>query len=839
MAKFITTKPQNCGLILGGIGTGSVELFPDGEFHLWQIANLDKWAFSLNDSDAPDGDEHTGSLAFWVRTQTEGESPIVRRLGLKTDPKDFRYSMFPWNKPVEAVEFDGKFPVGEVSYIDKTLPVDVRMKAIAPFVPHDLKSSSTPGFYLDFEVTNTSEKPVTVSLMSLLRPTFCNDGGCENTLYRDGRTTGVLLSPNERNDPNKPNTGSLCYSAEGDNISYITAEYTLFTRYFFSYSKLGVVEASFLYPFRETGELPNTTAGTPPMPLSCETQDMDEETLDRYVEEMKRYSFGVAFLNRARHVYPDFPSTRKEKEELLSAYKHTLARMGEEFGSCAFCNKATLSPGETTKVRFILSWFFPNHIGKFGNNLGHQYENHFSNAAEVNRYLSQNRRSVGDKAAAFADTLYRTSLPSVYPDSWSAQLSTIIKDSWYLKDGKFGLWEGFSSCGFHTTDITYQASFGLLALFPELQLGQMEMGAKFQREDGRVHHFFKPDLDHVDNGFDRVDMNNQFVLMILRDYLYTGDRGYLERMWIPVQKAMDSIALLDTDGDGLPDHDTTRNTYDAWNFCGTPTYISVLWLSALKAAIQIARILGDGARAAGWQTTLDTGLISLEKKLWNGQYYDLWHMDGENGPVIDGSLMTDQISGEWFLRVAGIGGNLSDQRVSELLRTIFRENYDPHFGLVNATCPEGRFVSLNTYDNAQVSTIWTGIGYTIASLALSVGLEDISHTIVGSTHDNQLRCGRMWDHEECGPRYTRPLSSWTTLIAAQGLKVDAGNKTLRLTPYKDGITVPFCTCYHLGTVQFNGDQCLITLAEGSLEGWTVDAGNRTVRIQTPTPTITH
>ena len=363
---------------------------------------------------------------------------------------------------------------------------------------------------------------------------------------------------------------------------------------------------------------------------------------------------------------------RKEKEELLSAYKHTLARMGEEFGSCAFCNKATLSPGETTKVRFILSWFFPNHIGKFGNKLGHQYENHFSNAAEVNRYLSQNRRNVGDKAAAFADTLYRTSRPSVYPDSWSGQLSTIIKDSWYLKDGKFGLWEGFSSCGFHTTDITYQASFGLLALFPELQLGQMEMGAKFQREDGRVHHFFKPDLDHVDNGFDRVDMNNQFVLMILRDYLYTGDRGYLERMWIPVQKAMDSIALLDTDGDGLPDHDTTRNTYDAWNFCGTPTYISVLWLSALKAAIQIARILGDGARAAGWQTTLDTGLISLEKKLWNGQYYDLWHMDGENGPVIDGSLMTDQISGEWFLRVAGIGGNLSDQRVSELLRSPLR-----------------------------------------------------------------------------------------------------------------------------------------------------------------------
>ena len=36
-----------------------------------------------------------------------------------------------------------------------------------------------------------------------------------------------------------------------------------------------------------------------------------------------------------------------------------------------------------------------------------------------------------------------------------------------------GLWEGLGSCGFHTTDITYHASFGLLALFPDLQKKQM------------------------------------------------------------------------------------------------------------------------------------------------------------------------------------------------------------------------------------------------------------------------------------------------------------------------------------------------------------------------------
>lgn len=98
------------------------------------------------------------------------------------------------------------------------------------------------------------------------------------------------------------------------------------------------------------------------------------------------------------------------------------------------------------------------------------------------------------------------------------------------------MWEGYGSCGFHTTDITYQGSFGILALFPDLQKKQMEMGAKFQREDGRVHHFFTPDLSGVDDGYDRVDMNPQFVLLVCRDYLWTGDREYLARMWPPYRK---------------------------------------------------------------------------------------------------------------------------------------------------------------------------------------------------------------------------------------------------------------------------------------------------------------
>ena len=835
MAKFTTIKNQDCGIVLGGIGTGSVELFPDGEFHQWQIANSEKWAFPLNGREGSDGEEHTGALSFWVRTKAEGETPIVRKLGMQTAQQDFRYCMFAWNKPIEKIEFDGKFPVAELQYTDSGLPVDMSMKAIAPFVPHNVKDSATPGFYMDFEITNPTDKTLTASILSVLRPTFCNDGGCVNYSYQDGSTTGVFLTSPTGLSPevlNQPNRGSMCYSVEGGDITYLTAEHIKFTRGYIASSKYGTTEESLLFQFRRTGEMPNTDIGTAPSTITGQIPELSDEQVDKYVEEMRKYPFAQSFCQRVSHIKPDYPSTREDKEIFLATCKRAMEKLGQDFGACALCSKFTLAPNETKKVRFILSWFFPNHTNRQGEIMGHQYENYFANAKQVNKYLSLNRQNIADKAESFADLLYRTNLPYAYPDAWSGHLSTIIKDSWYLKNGKFALWEGFSSCGFHTTDITYQASFGLLALFPELQIGQMDMGLAFQREDGRVHHFFTPDLDHVDNDYDRVDMNNQFVMMVCRDYLHTGDRSYLERFWIPVQKAMDSIELLDSDGDALPDQGTTRNTYDAWKFSGTPAYISILWLSALKAAIRLATIMGDNGRKEKWQGLLDRGMISLENRLWNGKYYDLWRKDEDGGIIIDRSLMSDQISGEWFLRMAGIDTNLPDHRVCDILKTIFDNNFDSNYGLVNATFPEGEPVSLATFENCQAGIIWTGIGYTIAALAMSMTSESnpemelISHSIMENTHQNQLRCGMFWNHEESGFRYTRPLSSWTTMLSASGLKIDANNKTLSLTPYKDGITVPLCTCEHLGTVQFIGNECEIFLTEGTLEGWTVKAGNK-------------
>lgn len=817
MAEIKMTKPSQSGIALGGIGTGSVELRPDGEFHAWQIANPPRMTRVSWEKRVYDGESHTGALSFYVRTESKGKRPVVRKLGMKTEPDDFTYRLFPWNKPAESIDFNGRFPVCELDFKDELLPCAVKERAVAPFVPHQTQVSATPGFYIDFEIENTSKEPLTVSLLGTLVPEFCNGEGSVNSLSSDGKSVSVTIGPLKKTKA--PDCGNVTLSIGGDgDKSYIAADYRKFIREYINDSDFGVSQESVLFQFRENGALCNSEPLTPSPKLKKNLDSLSDAEIDTLFETYSRYAFAASILKRLREVNPKFPESRADAQTFLESFAWQPQHFNpKDFGATALCSRVKLAPGEKKTVHFVLSWYFPNHFSEDGIRLGHFYENLYKNSKEANDFLCEHRSEVFDKAIAFSKLLYSTSLPEVFPDSWSAHLNTIVKSSFYIKNGKFGLWEGQGYCGFHTMDITYHASFGLLSLFPELQLKQMLMSAGLQRRDGRVPHCFKPDLEQVDGGFDRVDLNIQFSLMVMRDYLYTGDRDYLESMWPHVVKAMRFIGNLDTDGDGLPDHNTKRNTYDAWSFSGASAYISILWLAALKACVQMAREMDDKPREKEWESTLKKGLKSLEERLWNGKYYNLWRTDKET----DESLMTGQLDGEWFLRASGMGGILSDKRVKDVLKIILSENFDPDGGLINASCPKGRHTTLYTHKNCQTEATWTGIGYFVSALALDVGLFDESLKIVTAIHKNQSRFGALWDHWECGHHYTRPLSSWTTLNAALGLSVDASKKTIRLKPFTEDVTLPLCVPGVLATVTVKKGKVTVKCIEGSLKDWKV------------------
>ncbi len=817
MPKITTTKNHSSGIALGGIGAGSVELLPDGEFHSWLIANQPRITKVCFERKEDDGESSTGALSFYVRECKDNGKPIVRKLGMKTDADDFTYRMFSWNKPVEKIEFEGRFPVCDINYVDSALSCKLSLKAVSPFVPHNSDVSSTPGFYMDFTAENPTDKEIRLSLLGTFLPDMANKKeGNINSLHTVSDGIGVHIEPAVLSE--SPACGNLCFSVNGDGEkSYITADYYRFMREYIASSELGVSQESVLFGFREKGFLPNSEVGTKPVAVPDDLSSLSDAELDDLFREHSKYPFAESLLSRIRHCKPDFPASREDKIKFFGCDED--GRRGEDFGACALCSQVHLKAGEKKNIRFILTWYFPNHMSENADVLGHYYENLYDSSLSANRFLADNYEHIFNSAVGFSELLYCAELPEIYPDAWSSNLSQLIKDSVYLKNGNFGLWEGLGYCGLHTTDITYHASFPLICLFPDLQKKQMKMGALFQREDGRVHHCFKPDMKSTDGGFDRVDMNMQFVLMVLRDYLFTGDREYLMSLWDNVRRAMDSTEMLDTDKDGLPDYDTKRNTYDAWNFSGTPVYISILWLAALKAAVIIADRVGDKAHSDRWSNILASGKKSLEEKLWNGEYYNLWR----NKEETDESLMTDQLDGEWFLRMTGLSGNLSDERVASVLSLIFSTNFDEEQGLLNATVPENRKTTLHTYKNCQTEAVWTGIGYAFSALALSVGQKAIADREIRSINDNQLRFGHFWDHWECGHHYTRPMSSWTLLHAVSGMSVDYENKKLTFKPISKNITLPLCLPDILAKVTFSDGKCDIRCISGDMSGWNVSA----------------
>ena len=775
---------EESGVPLGGVGTGSVEIRADGYFHEWMIFNLGPWA-----SDGPvqlgaPPDMGPGALAFFLRAESEGSAPVVRRLGTRSDQEEL-YSLS-WAKNVEGVAYEAAFPAVTLRYLDRTLPVAAAATFFSPIAPHDARTSGTPGFHAAFTLKNTSGVRTRVSLAATLRNPLAwgaADRRLRLAVTPDGATTYLTMRTDA--DFAQPSTvGSLGLSVTGGEASWIAGDFGPYVGNGF----WGGIYASFLKPFRDAGRLPSLPPQGSPARLLMLTDDQVAALPLAEKQAAARQLRQIASFAALYEAYQRVEGAAVESDAALGRYlvqaRSWLDRLagrdrkGARWGDAALCATVDLAPGEEREVRFTLGWFFPHHLSPKGTELGHAYEQWFKDAEEVNRFLVANHAAQKDATLGFAQAIAGTTLGPELAEAWSAQLSTLVKSTWWTRDGQFAVWEGLGCCGFQTMDVSYQGSGSIMALYPELQQRQLEMSAAFQRADGRVPHFFTPDFSQVDDSFARVDMNPQFVLMVCRDWLWRGDKDYLAAMWPHVQRAIANTALLDTDGDGLPDKDTRLNTYDNWDFFGTPAYISSLWLASLKAGIRLAEEVGDQATAAEWRGWLRTGAATFDARLWNGEYYSLW-VDGARR---DECCMSDQLSGEWYTQLMGLGQSLPRERVVAALRAVVAHNFTPEQGLINASYPAGAPARFPTYENPQASGNWTGIEYAFASMLMDFGLVEDGVRVIRAVQDRYARAGRIWNHVECGDHYYRAMCSWATLLAATGFKVDVPRGELTVAP---------------------------------------------------------
>jgi len=301
-------------------------------------------------------------------------------------------------------------------------------------------------------------------------------------------------------------------------------------------------------------------------------------------------------------------------------------------------------------------------------------------------------------------------------------------------------------------------------------------------------------------------------MMVYRDYLWTGDKEYLAFMLEYIIKAMAFTESLDTNGDSLPDKDTGLQTYDQWAMKGTPSYIASLWIGALRCAIHIASNLMKNDEVKHWSDLLEKPSINFDKMLFNGQYYSLW-VDND---LRDELCMTDQISGEWFCCMIGLPTTINKNNLAMVLDKIFENNFNPEFGLHNATAPKGG-KELTMLTNIQAGGVWSGIEFAFASLLIDQGRYTEGLEIVNAIYNRYLRAGQLWNHVECGGHYSRAMSSWCTLLAATGFKPNMPDKTLTLIPKISGdFHAPWITASGFGTIDRTGKVLKVSCNYGLL-----------------------
>ena len=567
-----------------------------------------------------------------------------------------------------------------------------------------------------------------------------------------------------------------------------------------------------------TGKLPNTNGETDPR-ASLPSLEAIDALSDAGVRGLMQKLGADALLARifadahAANPQGGVEADRALLKEVVENLSSGPRSSQSDWGSAALASSIDLEPGERREIRFTLSWFFPNHLTVDGRFLGHMYSNWFRNAAEVNKFLCVNYSRHREATETFAKTLADTSLGEAMAFCWSSQLSTMVFNTWWTRDGSYAIWEGLGCAGLSTTDVDYQGSFSILALFPELKLSQMKQIIAFQNDLGQVPHNYNGDVHKVDDGFMRVDMNPQFVMMVYRDYLWTGDRAYLMSMWTHVVRAMNFTESLDANGDSLPDRNTDLQTYDQWRICGTPSYVASLWVGALRAAVRIAEDLGRRDEARRWAQTLARASASFDRLLFNGEYYSL----SVDGRTRDELCMTDQISGEWFSHLIGLPSTLSQENLNRAIDSILKHNFNPEFGLHNATAPK-EATDLLALNNLQAGGLWSGIEFAFASLLMDHDRYSDGVRIVETVHRRYLRAGQPWNHVEFGGHYSRAMSSWATMLAVTGFKPDLPNKCIEIMPKVSGdFHAPWVTAYAYGTIQRKGKELSVQCISGSLE----------------------
>jgi len=744
------------GAPVGGFGSGTFSRTYRGDFAPWHIkAGVHKYA-------PIDADQ------FAMFQQADGDAQGVARVLMTDHPKNGALSSWQWDYPVGAGEYAALYPKSWYDYRWDKFPAHVVLEQFSPVLPNNYQESSYPVAVYRWHAENATNRKVTVSVLL----SWTNMVGWFRTFTRDFQGA-----------PNQGNHNQFMSEAMDTG----TMKGVVFDR-------------------NRANAAPNEMDG-----------QFAIAALDSPGVEVT-YQSSFPAEGDGKVIWQHFA-----KDGRLANNDISWVSDGEKLAG-AIAVRFTLLPGEKKTIPMVIAWDFP--VVEFGQ--GRKWNRRYTDFYGTN----------GDNAWAIArDGLRNASTWSDEIDAWQAPyVSDESKPLWYrgmlfnelytLTDGgsfwgrpvgsdskappSFALLECFDYAYYGTLDVRFYASLPLLKFWPEIdkqvlrefadtvprewpekgqwvwksqQAGQPILHKR--KKKGAVPHDLgvpegDPFISVNEPGWqdtnDWKDLNSKFILMVYRDYVLTGrtDTVFLRDTWPAVREAITYLRQFDH-GSGIPENSGYPDqTYDSWVVRGVSAYCGGLWLAALRASEEMGRVLGENQAATDYHEMFLKGQETYVSKLWNGDYF---RYDTESESR--GSIQADQLAGQWYANMTGLGNLVPHEMQLAAARKIFAFNVMKfgagEMGAANGMNADGSIMR----DNEQGQEVWVGTSCGFAALLWSEGMhEEAYRTTWGLYHviyeskGYWFRTPEAWDVEGNfrASMYMRPAAIWAIeMMPAQPL----------------------------------------------------------------------
>lgn len=502
--------------------------------------------------------------------------------------------------------------------------------------------------------------------------------------------------------------------------------------------------------------------------------------------------------------------------------------LGERLVS-ALGQTLTILPGDSEKLTFLITWFFP-HLNQQENETGQllalndidtlklHYYNRFNSANQVADYVTGNRKYLISNTKRWNKVWYNSTLPYWLLDRSFIPIDCLATNTalWF-NNGRFYGWEGVECCP-GTCQHVWHYTQSMARIFPEFERylrQEIDYGLSF-REDGGMGH-----RDETAGGYGKTvahDGHCGTIIRAYREHKMSTDSQFLRANYQKIKKSVQFMIKEDKDKDGILEGGQ-HNTLDA-SWYGPMGWISSLYIGALASGKAMAIEMGDAHFAETCNDLIQKGQKNIVANLFNGEYFI--HKPDPNHPKAINSndgCHIDQVLGQSLAFQAGVPERIiPEAETLSALKSIWKYNFAPdafiyqeqhkpikgariyatagEAGTIMCTWPKGGDETAvpGMDKRPDKSPTWLGPGgyfdecmngfeYQLASQMINEGMLTEGLAITKSVHERyDAKKRNPFNEIECGDHYSRSMASYGVYIAICGFNYHGPKGIISFNP---------------------------------------------------------